>query len=94
MQVADFIIGLTIMNALFHFTLGVWKQRMLSGLGFGNMQNILYGLLNFGITIGLFIYNYGVVAILENGMYLGSLFFFVMMLFTANMWRKFFHKEG
>jgi hypothetical protein len=32
----DFLIGLTLMNAMPHFVLGVWKGRMLSAFGFGN----------------------------------------------------------
>lgn len=78
MNVLDFFIGLTLVNALPHFVLGIWKGRMLSGLGFGDRANIAYGILNFAISVGLFLYGYGIDGLLENGMYVGGLFVVVM----------------
>ena len=74
LSLIDFVIGLTLVNTLPHFVLGIWKGRMFSGLGFGNKQNIIYALMNFSLSIGLFIYKYGVKGFLENGFYLGGLF--------------------
>ena len=54
----DFIIGLTLMNAMPHFVLGTFQARMLSG--FGHRANIAYGLLNFAISLTLYIYKYPV----------------------------------
>ena len=73
MTVVDFLIGLTLVNSIPHFALGVWKGRMLSGFGFGDRANIGYGMLNLGISVTLFLVNYGLDALLENGIYLGGL---------------------
>lgn len=69
----DFLIGVTTVNAIPHFVLGVWKGRILGGLGYGNKANIIYGLLNFILGISLFIYEYGLDAILKNGIFLGAI---------------------
>jgi len=57
------------MNAMPHFVLGIWKARMFSAFGFGNTKNILYGVLNFIISLGLFLYKYGGQRLAENGIY-------------------------
>lgn len=88
MNVVDFFIGLTLVNALPHYILGIWKQPMLSGFGLGNLKNIVWGLTNVGISVGLFLYKYGLQALLENGMYAGGLLVVVTFLFTAPFWRN------
>ena len=42
-SLTDFIIGLTLMNAMPHFVLGTFQARMLSGFGYGDHANIIYG---------------------------------------------------
>lgn len=88
----DFLIGVTTVNAIPHFVLGVWKGRILGGLGFGNKANIIYGLLNFCVGISLFIYNYGINAIIQNGIFLGALTvvlsFFIFGRFLYRIWNK------
>jgi len=89
----DFIIGATLMNAMPHFVLGIWKGRMFSAFGFGDKQNIAYGLLNFTISIGLFIYQYGAVAIFDNGIYAGALAILLIYFVTGQFWYKLFKKD-
>jgi len=86
MDVVDFIIGLTLMNAMPHFVLGIWKGRMFSAFGFGNSKNILYGLLNFIISVGLFLYKYGTGQLLENEIYAGALTLLVVYFLTGRFW--------
>ncbi len=74
MNVTDFIIGLTLVNTIPHFVFGVWKQRMVSGLGLSPTRNLLYGLLNFSISIGLFVHTYGLDGLAGHSMYAGGLF--------------------
>lgn len=93
-MVIDFIIGLTLMNAMPHFVLGVWKGRMVSAFGFGDKQNIAYGLLNFSVSISLFHYKYGIATLLENGIYLGSFFVLVIYLVTGHLWYNAFNKNN
>ena len=60
MSVIDLIIGATLMNAMPHLVLGIWKGRMFSIFGFGNLQNILYGVLNLVVSVCLFTYQHGI----------------------------------
>lgn len=84
-QILDFIIGLTLVNTIPHFVLGIWKGRMFSGFGFGNRNNILYGLLNFTVAISLFLYQYGMEGLLKNFIFLGGLFV-VIAYFAVGKW--------
>ena len=92
MDILDFIIGAALMNAMPHFILGIWKGKMLSGFGTGNVQNILWGISNFVISIGLFIYKYGLDGFLANQMYLGAVFILVTFFFTSIFWYRYFNK--
>ena len=93
MTLIDFIIGLTLVNGLPHFVLGTWKANMLSGFGFGQTQNKLYGLLNLGISLSLYIYSYGFENILENGIYVGGLTVVILYMLTGTIWRDFSNKK-
>jgi hypothetical protein len=92
MDILDFIIGAALMNAMPNFILCIWKGKMLSGFGTGNVQNILWGISNFVISIGLFIYKYGVEGFLTNQMYLGAVFILVTFFFTAIFWYRYCNK--
>ena len=92
-MIIDFIIGLTLINTIPHFVVGIWKGRMFSGLGFGNTQNIIYGIINFVISISLFVYKYGLAGILENGIYLGALFVLLSYFIAGKLCYTYFHKK-
>jgi len=93
MNIIDFLIGLTLINTIPHFVLGIWKGRMLSGLGFGNTANILYGIINFVISISLFLYRYGISGLMENGIYLGALFVLICYFVVGKLCYLHFHKK-
>ena len=93
MTIVDFLIGLTLMNAMPHFVLGVWRGRMLSAFGFGDIKNILYGILNFTISVGLFLYKYGLEKLQENGIFAGALVLLVIYFLTGQYWYSTFHKN-
>ena len=93
MNIVDLIIGITLMNAMPHFILGVWKGKMLSGFGTGNTKNILWGLSNFATSIALFVYKYGLSGLLENQIYLGALFILVTFFFTSAFWYRYYNKK-
>ena len=94
MTLIDVVIGMTLMNAMPHFVLGVWKGRMFSAFGFGNKQNIFYGLLNFLVSIGLVLYKYGLEGITKNGIYTGAIIILVIYFLTAPFWYKLFKKDS
>ena len=92
MQYMDLLIGLTLMNAMPHYVLGVWKAKMLSGFGTGNTKNIVWALCNFALSIGLFIYEYGLQGFVQHQMYTGALIVLVTFFFTSPFWYKYYNK--
>lgn len=92
MNIVDLLIGLTLMNAMPHYILGIWKGKMLSGFGTGNIQNIVWGLCNFLASISLFIYRYGLKGILENQIYLGAVIILITFFFTSGFWYNYYNK--
>lgn len=93
MNIIDFIIGLTLINTIPHFVLGIWKGRMISAFGFGNTANIVYGILNFVISISLFLYKYGTNGLMTNGIYLGALFVLISYFVVGKLCYNYFHKK-
>lgn len=93
MNIIDLLIGLTLMNAMPHYILGVWQGKMLSGFGTGNKQNILWGLTNFLVSVSLFIYEYGINGFIENQIYTGALLVLVTFLCTSYFWYRFYNKN-
>ncbi|MCI4667550.1 MAG: hypothetical protein MRZ79_05260 [Bacteroidia bacterium] len=92
MNLIDFFIGLTLVNAMPHFVLGIWKGRMFSGLGFGNKNNLGYSLINIGISLGLFLYSYGIEGLAENGIYAGGLLTMLLYYLLGRFFYKRFHE--
>lgn len=86
MDIIDLVIGLTLMNAMPHFVLGTWKGRMLSAFGIGDRKNIVYGVLQFVASLGLFLAKYGLKGLTTNGIYLGALIILVIYLLTGRFW--------
>lgn len=93
MSLIDFLIGFFLMNAMPHFVLGVWGGRMFSIFGFGDKQNIAYGILNFLISTGLFLYQYGLDGIMANGIFTGALSILIIYLLTGHFWQKLFKEK-
>ena len=92
MNLIDFLIGLTLMNAMPHFILGAWRGRMFSAFGFGETKNILYGVLNFAVSLGLFVSRYGIEQVFRNGMYAGALVLLLIYFLTGRFWFSLFHQ--
>ncbi len=98
MNFIDFLIGLTMVNTIPHFVLGIWKGRILGAFGFGNKQNIAYGILNFIISISLFLYKYGFDGLLENGIFIGGMFvvvsYFIVGQFLYKTWHFNYYQKN
>jgi hypothetical protein len=90
MNVVDVLIGLTLMNAMPHFVLGVWHGRMLSAFGFGDRQNILYAFVNFAIALDLFVWRYGFAGLAHSGIFVGALAILLIYFLTGRMWHALF----
>lgn len=94
MKIIDLLIGLTLMNAMPHYVLGVWKAKMLCGFGVGNTKNIVWGLVNFVASVSLLVYQYGWSGLFENQIYLGALIVLVIFLFTSWFWYWLYYQRG
>lgn len=90
MSFIDFFIGFFLMNAMPHFILGKWNQRMLSGFGYGDRANQWYSLANLAVSLALFIYHYGAAGLLVNGMYVGALTILIAFYILGGLWKKIF----
>ncbi len=93
MNIIDFLIGLTLMNAMPHFVLGVWKGRMFSAFGFGNRKNMLYGATNLVLSLSLFLFRYGPEQLLHNGIYSGALVLLLIYFLTGRFWFTLFQEK-
>lgn len=89
----DFAIGAFLMNAMPHLILGIWKGRMLSGFGIGDKQNIAYGTFCCAVSIGLYIYKYGIEHYFDNGIYAGASSILIFYFLTGYFWHAFFGKR-
>lgn len=74
-----------------HFVLGIWNGRMFSAFGFGKLQNIAYGLLQGAIALGLFVWEYGIDGLTENGIFAGALLILVIYFLTGQFFYKLFN---
>jgi len=91
MNIIDLLIGLTLMNTMPHYILGIWKVRMISGFGTGSARNILWALFNFFLSVGLFVYAYGFGAFAANGIYAGAVLLQLIFFIAAPFWYWYFH---
>ena len=94
MNITDFIIGALLMNAMPHFVLGIWGGRMFSAFGFGNRQNIAYGLCCFGASLWLFLRKYGLETLYQNGILMGALAILVIYFLTGRFWQQLFKEKN
>ena len=89
----DFIIGLTLMNALPHMLVGMGNIRFLGLFGYGNTQNIAYAALSTVVSCTLFTWKYGLEGWTENGIYLGAVAVLVAYWVTGKFLIRFFFKK-
>ncbi len=94
MSILDLLAGFFLMNAMPHFVLGVWKGRMLSLFGMSPTANIVYGLLNFVVSLSLFSWVHGLSGLAEHGIYGGALAVLLLYFVTARFWQRLFAKPS
>mgnify|MGYP001559845065 CR=1 FL=1 len=93
MDIIDFVIGVTLMNAMPHIVASIFGLNMKGPFGSSGKQNALWALCNFLISIGLFVYVYGVGQLLQDKIYLGALTVLAVFLATLRLQRRFYSKE-
>lgn len=93
MNLIDFLIGALLMNAMPHFVIGITKTRFLGLFGYSPAGNIAYAVFQIVISLGLFIYQYGFKAIVENKIYLGALVVILLYLLCGRFMVKKFENK-
>lgn len=73
-MIIDFIIGVLLLGSLFHLSFALWNIKVVSPFGASKQSNAVYGFSVLIISVALFVYNHGLEALLQNGIYLGGLF--------------------
>lgn len=90
----DLSIGALLMNAMPHYVLGVWKAKMLSGFGMGNMRNVIWGLVNAAAALGLFLYEYGFDGFIKHQIFTGAFFILFVFLISSWFWQWWFYTRN
>ena len=81
--IIDFFIGLTLVNVLPHYMVGILKVRFLSLYGFGDKQNIAYAWTSLIVSLVLFHINYGIGSITSHTWYIGGMSVILAYLLTG-----------
>jgi hypothetical protein len=90
----DFLIGFTLMNAMPHFLFGLLRVRFFSVFGFSSRENIAYGFLNVAIALVLFSIDYGISALMHQGIVIGALAMLLIYLVSGRFFYRLFQKEN
>jgi hypothetical protein len=90
----DFFIGFTLMNAMPHLLMGLFRIRFLSLFGFSHNGNLAYGSLNVFVALMLFHIQYGLNILIDNGILIGALVIIVLYLITGRYLYKVFQKKA
>lgn len=89
----DFLIGILLMNAMPHMIFGLIRLRFLSLFGFSALGNLLYSLVNIGAAGALYHHQYGINAILLDGVTLGALAMLAIYLLTGRIFISIFQEK-
>ena len=89
----DFIIGVTLMNALPHMLVGYGNIRFLGLFGYGNLPNIAYAALSTFISTGLFTWKYGLEGWTGNMLYVGAVSVLIAYWFLGKVFIRLFKKD-
>lgn len=88
----DFFVGLFLMNAMPHMLFGLFEIRFLSAFGFSSKANLAYAFLNVALALVLFHIQYGIAALLTNGMLIGAGTVLVIYLVSGKFLLRYFQK--
>ncbi|WP_018344468.1 hypothetical protein [Cytophaga aurantiaca] len=92
--IIDFFIGLFLANAMPHFILGITKTKFLGPFGFSPAGNIVYAFIQFVISLVLIQIQYGLAAILKNGMLLAAVLVMAMFFIFGKMILRFYNRDS
>ena len=93
MNVLDFIIGVLVVNAMPHLIFGLTKTHFLGLFGYSPKGNIAYAILQFILSLTLYIYNYGYETILNNGFLVGALTVLILYFIFGKILVGFYGKQ-
>jgi len=81
------------MNAMPHMIFGLIRLRFLSLFGFSALGNLLYSLVNIGAAGALYHHQYGINALLMDGVTLGALALLSIYLLTGRFFVALFQEK-
>ena len=90
----DFLMGLTLVNAMPHILFGLLDIRFLSALGFGPRANLMYALLNIAAALVLFHVRYGIATLKDHGLVMGALGVLFFFLFFGKHFHSRYQREA
>lgn len=91
--VIDFFTGLTLVNVIPHYLVGLLNVRFLGLYGYSSKGNIAYSWTSFIASLILFHINYGLGSILEHTWFLGGVFVVLAYLILGNFLIKMFKEK-
>lgn len=92
--VIDFFIGLFLANAMPHFILGITKTKFLGPFGFSPTGNIVYAGIQFVLSLILIHIQYGLPAILKNGMLLAGVLVMTVFFIFGKIVLRYYNKDS
>lgn len=93
MNIIDFFIGALLVNAMPHLIFGLTKTHFLGLFGYSPKENILYAVIQLILCLGLFLFNYGLNQLLENGFLIGGLTVLVLYFILGKVMVVFYGKR-
>lgn len=93
MKMIDFIIGVLLFNAIPHLVFAQTKSHFLGLFGYSPRGNKLYALLQLILSISLYIYEYGVDNLIENGFFIGGLTVLILYFIFGDFMVRFYEAK-
>lgn len=93
MKIIDFIIGALLVNAMPHLVFGQTKAHFLGLFGYKPSGNILYAVLQMLASVALYVYEYGIEELLNNGIFIGGLTVLVLYFIFGDFMVRFYKSK-
>ena len=93
MSLIDFIIGALAMNAMPHLIFGLTKTHFLGLFGYSPKGNIAYAIIQLVACLILFLYNYGLESLINNGFLIGGLTVLILYFIFGKLLVSFYGKQ-
>lgn len=90
----EFFVGFFLMNAMPHMLFGLLGIRFFSLFGFSAQGNLAYAFLNVVVALVLFHFQYGIQALISNGIVIGACTMLLIYLLTGRFFYSLFQQNN